>query len=72
MRYVSVLQDYTNFITSQNLDYKMFKMRWKWSVWFIRYCLFEIVTLQKIRKNKDANHIYGHFLEIRTLICCKT
>jgi len=30
--YVFVLQDYINFMTSQNLDYKLFKMRWKWSV----------------------------------------
>jgi len=29
---VFVLQDYTNFMTSQNLDYKMFMMRWKRSV----------------------------------------
>ena len=29
MRYVFVLQDYINFMTSQNLDQKMFKMRWK-------------------------------------------
>jgi len=27
MRYVSVQQDYTTFMTSQNLDYKMFTVR---------------------------------------------
>jgi len=37
MHYVYVLQDYTNFMTLQNLDYKMFKMRWKWYV-----CLSDI------------------------------
>ena len=27
VRYVSVLQDYTTFVTSENLHYKMFTMR---------------------------------------------
>jgi len=38
----------------------------------ITYCLLEIVMLQKIRKNKDASHKEGHFLEIRILIFSKT
>jgi len=41
MRYVFVLQDNTDFMTSQNLDYNMFKMRWKWSV-----CLSGIAYLK--------------------------
>ena len=44
MLYVFVLQDYTNVMTSQNLDYKMFKMRWKWPV-----CLSDIAYLKLLR-----------------------
>jgi len=38
---------------------------------FIRFSLFKIVVLQKIRKTKDANHIWGHLLEIRAIIFFK-
>ena len=38
----------------------------------IRHCLFNIVMLQKMRKNKDASHKWGHFLEIRTVTFSKT
>jgi len=52
---VSVLQDYITFMTSKNFDYKMFT-REKMVCMTIRYCLFKIVMLQKIRRNKDASH----------------
>jgi len=61
-------------MTSQNPGERMFTMRQKWSllyVYSIRQCIFKSVMLQKIRKNKDANHKYGHFLEIRTVIFSK-
>jgi len=38
----------------------------------IKFCLFKIVILQKIRKNKDASLKQGHFFEIRTVIFYKT
>ena len=34
----------------------------------IKCCIFESVTLQKIRKNRDANHNQRHVLDIRTVI----
>jgi len=38
--FVFVLQDYTTFMTSQNLDYKMFTRKWRWPV-----CLSDIPYL---------------------------
>ena len=34
--------------------------------------VIKIVMLQKIRKNKEESHKWGHFLEIRTVIFSKT
>jgi len=50
MRYVFLLQDYTSLITSQNLDYKMFKMSWKWSV-----CLSNIAYLNSLCYKNQKN-----------------
>jgi len=44
MYYILVLQDYTNFITPQNLHYEMFTMRWKWSA-----CLSDIAYVESLR-----------------------
>jgi len=57
MRYVPVLQDYTTCMMSENLDYKMFKMRYSNGLYVCQILLlFKMVTLQKIRKTRDASH----------------
>jgi len=54
-----------NFVTLvQTKDFKVYYMP-------SRYCLFKIITLQKIRKNKDASQNQGRFKEVKTTIFVK-
>jgi len=66
MRYAFVLQDCTNFKTSQNFDCKMFKMRWKWSVCVLmEHCVFKTAPALWLRNpgNKDNNIFYDIVLQ---------
>jgi len=50
-------------MTSKNTDYNVYD-EMEMVCMSIRYCLFKIITLQKIKKNTEASHKLGHFLEI--------
>ena len=63
MRYVSVLQDYTTFMTSKNTDYNVYD-EMEMVCKSIRYCLFKIITLQKIKKQGGKSQIRT-FLRIK-------
>jgi len=62
VRYVSALQDYNTFMSSQNLITKRLQLDWN-DLYVYKMLLVKIVMLQKIRKNMDASHNQGHFLE---------
>jgi len=47
VRYVSVLQDNATFMTSENVDYKMFTMRQKWSVWLSDLAYLKLLCYKK-------------------------